>query len=210
MPEAAAAAGTPARVSIAYCIAPAAATPPGTTRPKAVEASCEVTTGPMCSARTESFCTAHMQAKLPTCSAIIAPHQSGLKSSRRSNPPKTWSSAGARRYSEIAVTASSSPRLARPPALMSREATRALGRGAAAPSEAARPPARSGLIDSVRRSTYSRSRIWIEAATGIATSAPITPSSAAPNSTDTIVMNGWTCTVRFWICGWITWFSNCW
>ncbi len=39
MPEAAAADGTPARTSIAYCIAPAAATPPGTTRPKAFDAS---------------------------------------------------------------------------------------------------------------------------------------------------------------------------
>src|SRR5262245_4527856 len=66
------------------------------------------------------------------------------------------------------------------------------------------------LIVIVLMSTHSRSRIWIEAATGIATSAPSTPRSDAPNSTATIVMNGCTCTVRFWICGWITWFSNCW
>ena len=33
MPDAAAAAGTPPRTSIAYCMAPVAATPPGTTRP---------------------------------------------------------------------------------------------------------------------------------------------------------------------------------
>ena len=62
IPEAAAAVGTPARTSIAYCIAPAAATPPGTTRPKAFDASCEVTTGPMCLARTAIFCTHHMLA----------------------------------------------------------------------------------------------------------------------------------------------------
>src|SRR3954467_1817064 len=46
MPEAAAAVGTPARVSIAYWSAPDAATPPGTTRPNAFEASCDVITGP--------------------------------------------------------------------------------------------------------------------------------------------------------------------
>ena len=63
---------------------------------------------------------------------------------------------------------------------------------------------------SVRRSTYSRTRIWIDAAIGIATIAPITPSSVAPNSTATIVMNGCTLTVRFCTCGWMTWFSNCW
>src|SRR5918999_1718363 len=68
----------------------------------------------------------------------------------------------------------------------------------------------SGLIVNVLMSTHSRTRIWIDAATGIATSAPSTPSSVAPNSTATIVMNGCTCTVRFWIWGWITWFSNCW
>ena len=39
IPEAAVPAGTPPRTSIAYCIAPAAATPPGTIRPKAFEAS---------------------------------------------------------------------------------------------------------------------------------------------------------------------------
>ena len=62
----------------------------------------------------------------------------------------------------------------------------------------------------VRRSTYSRSRIWIEAAIGMATIAPSTPSSVPPNSTATIVMSGWTFTVRFWIWGWIRWFSICW
>ena len=43
-------------------MAPAAATPPGTTRPKAFEASCEVITGPMWSARSAIFWTIHMQA----------------------------------------------------------------------------------------------------------------------------------------------------
>ena len=47
IPDAAAAEETPERTSMAYCIAPAAATPPGTTRPKAFEASWDVTTGPM-------------------------------------------------------------------------------------------------------------------------------------------------------------------
>jgi hypothetical protein len=62
MPDAAWAAGTPARASIAYCMAPAAATPPGTTRPNEFDASCEVTTGPQRSARMASRCTAHMHA----------------------------------------------------------------------------------------------------------------------------------------------------
>ena len=65
-------------------------------------------------------------------------------------------------------------------------------------------------IDSVRGSKYSRSRIWIDAAIGIASSAPSMPSSVLPSSTDTIVTNGCTFTVRFCTWGWITWFSNCW
>ena len=62
IPDAAAAAGTPPRASIAYCIAPAAATPPGTMRPKAFDASCELITGPQRSLRTAIFWIAHMQA----------------------------------------------------------------------------------------------------------------------------------------------------
>ena len=62
MPDAAAGAGTPPRTSIAYCMAPAAATPPGTMRPNAFDASCEVAMGVRWSARTEIFCTIHMHA----------------------------------------------------------------------------------------------------------------------------------------------------
>ena len=83
------------------------------------------------------------------------------------------------------------------------------GRGLVGGGRGGPAAARRG-IESVRQSQYSRSRIWIDAATGIATIAPSTPSSVLPNSTATIVMNGCTFTVRFWICGWITWFSNCW
>ena len=61
MPDAARAAGIPARASMAYCIAPEAATPPGTIRPNAFEASCEVITGPHRFVRSASRCTAHMQ-----------------------------------------------------------------------------------------------------------------------------------------------------
>ena len=50
----------------------------------------------------------------------------------------------------------------------------------------------------------------IEAATGIATSAPRTPSSVEPNRTATSTMNGCTFTARFWICGWMKLFSSCW
>ncbi len=62
IPEAARAASTPARTSIAYCIAPEAATPPGTTRPKALEASCEVITDPHRLVRSAIRWIAHMQA----------------------------------------------------------------------------------------------------------------------------------------------------
>ena len=52
--------------------------------------------------------------------------------------------------------------------------------------------------------------IWIEAAIGIATSAPSTPSSVAPNSTETSTTKPFTFTVRFWTWGWIRLFSICW
>ena len=60
------------------------------------------------------------------------------------------------------------------------------------------------------QSHHSRAAIWIEAATGMATRAPRTPRSVAPKSTETITTNGWTCTVRAWICGWMNVFSTCW
>ncbi len=62
IPDAARAASTPARTSIAYCIAPEAATPPGTTRPKALEASCEVITAPQRVVRSAMRWIAHMHA----------------------------------------------------------------------------------------------------------------------------------------------------
>ena len=65
IPEAAAAAGTPPRTSIEYCSAPEAATPPGTMRPNAFDASCDVITGPQRWARTARCWTPHMHPKLP-------------------------------------------------------------------------------------------------------------------------------------------------
>ena len=62
MPDAALAVGTPPRTSIEYCMAPAAATPPGTIRPNAFDASWEVAIGLRWSALTAIFCTIHMQA----------------------------------------------------------------------------------------------------------------------------------------------------
>ena len=59
-------------------------------------------------------------------------------------------------------------------------------------------------------SAHSRTAIWIVAATGTAISAPSTPSSVPPNSTETITRNGLMSTARFWICGWIRLFSTCW
>ena len=61
-----------------------------------------------------------------------------------------------------------------------------------------------------RTSRYSRTAIWIVAATGTATIAPRTPSSVPPNSTATMTRNGLICTARFWICGWTRLFSTCW
>ena len=67
--------GTPACTSIRYCSAPAAAAPPGTTRPSAPEASCDVTTGHHDRASTASRCSSHMLAQLNTWAAIIAANQ---------------------------------------------------------------------------------------------------------------------------------------
>ena len=60
------------------------------------------------------------------------------------------------------------------------------------------------------RPTTRAPRSAREAAIGIATSAPSTPSSVEPKSTATSTMNGCTLTARFWICGWISVFSICW
>ena len=59
----------PAWTSIRYCSAPAAAAPPGTTRPSAPEASCDVTTGHHERASTASRCSSHMLAQLSTCAS---------------------------------------------------------------------------------------------------------------------------------------------
>ena len=44
----------------------------------------------------------------------------------------------------------------------------------------------------------------------MATSAPITPNSVEPNSTEVSTTNGCTCTARAWMRGWMTLFSSCW
>ena len=61
-----------------------------------------------------------------------------------------------------------------------------------------------------RKAAYSRIEIWIAAATGIASSAPSTPNSVLPNSTETSTTNGCTATARDWMRGWMTVFSTCW
>ena len=91
-------AGTPPRTSIAYCSAPAAATPPGTTRPKAFEASCEVTTGPQRSrAQRQPLHAPTCSRSCPPAAASIATNQSGFKSASRGNAPNTSSRPGASR-----------------------------------------------------------------------------------------------------------------
>ena len=62
----------------------------------------------------------------------------------------------------------------------------------------------------VAEGAYSRIEIWIAAATGIASSAPSTPNSVLPNSTETSTTNGCTATARAWMRGWMTVFSTCW
>ena len=79
----------------------------------------------------------------------------------------------------------------------------------------ARPSAGGGawtdpISGGLRSALYSMIAIWIAAATGIASSAPRSPNSVEPNSTEVSTMNGWTCTARAWIRGWITLFSICW
>ena len=61
-----------------------------------------------------------------------------------------------------------------------------------------------------RKRLYSTIEIWIAAATGIASSAPSTPNSVEPNSTEVSTTNGCTCTALAWIRGWMMLFSTCW
>ena len=96
-PRPPAAAGISARMSIAYCSAPRAATPPGTILPKAFEASCDVITGtPAMRPEREPLDRPHA-AVAAQLQGSIARNQSGLRSSSRPQAPNTLSIAGATR-----------------------------------------------------------------------------------------------------------------
>ena len=98
-------------------------------------------------------------------------------------------------------------RAARPRGRVRARRDRGAARGlASADGGACTAPISGGL----RSALYSRIAIWIAAATGIASSAPMMPNSVAPNNTEVRTMNGWTCTACAWIRGWITLFSICW
>ena len=71
-PVAVAPRGAPASTSIRYCSAPAAAPPPGTTRPKALLASCEVAICHRLARRIATHITTQRQTKLPASSTSIS------------------------------------------------------------------------------------------------------------------------------------------
>ena len=87
--------GTPAWASIRYCSAPAAAAPPGTTRPSAPEARFEVITGHHERVPTASRCSSHIEAQLAIWAAIIAANQYGSMSMTRGHASSTPRTAGA-------------------------------------------------------------------------------------------------------------------
>ena len=81
-------------------------------------------------------------------------------------------------------------------------------------AEGAAPPldARRGRLDrlasrsdrpSRRYSRHCLNVIWIAAAAGIASMAPMTPNSVEPKSTATSTTKGSISVARFWIWGWI-------
>ncbi len=88
--------------------------------------------------------------------------------------------------------------------------SRCRDRAAAAPGGAWRTPSTSGDGRTRRQSRYSRIAICTDAAIGIATSAPTTPTSELPKRTATRTTIGATLTVRRCTCGWIRLFSICW
>jgi hypothetical protein len=95
MPIPASDAEMPDWTSMPYWSAPAAAAPPGTTRPNAPDASCDVTIGHQERASTASRWSSHMPAQLRTCAAIIAANQYGSMSMTRGHASSTPSTAGA-------------------------------------------------------------------------------------------------------------------
>ena len=95
MPRPASDPGTPAWTSIRYCSAPAAAAPPGTTRPSAPDARFDVTTGHQLRAPTARRCSSHIAPQLPTWAAIIPTNQYGSMFTTRGHASSTPSTAGA-------------------------------------------------------------------------------------------------------------------
>ena len=72
---------TPESVSMRHCIAPPAAAPPGTTRLKALDASCAVATPNHPFERSARRCSPQMQTKLAASHASITKNHAGSRSS---------------------------------------------------------------------------------------------------------------------------------
>ena len=87
--------GTPAWASMRYCSAPAAAAPPGTTRPSAPEARFDVITGHHERVPTASRCSSHIEPQLAIWAAIIAANQYGSMSTTCGHASSTPRTAGA-------------------------------------------------------------------------------------------------------------------
>ena len=83
-------------------------------------------------------------------------------------------------------------------------------RPSAGASSARWTPGGASIIDSRRQRTSSPAMTATEPPIGIAASAPSTPASSAPMSTDARIASGESCTLRPYTSGCRTWFSNCW
>ncbi len=84
----------PESVSMRHCRAPPAAAPPGTTRLKALAASCAVATPNHRRVRRAMRCRPQMQPKLSASSASMATNQPGFRSSSSGQVSKTVSRLG--------------------------------------------------------------------------------------------------------------------
>ena len=86
---------TPAWTSILNCIAPAAAAPPGDTRPTALDARFDVITGHHEWQSTARRCSSQRPAQLPTCATIMAANQYGSMSTTFGHSSRMSRTAGA-------------------------------------------------------------------------------------------------------------------
>ena len=93
-PDATEAGGTPARTSMPYWTAVAAAAPPGTMRPNAAPASWDVRTGSRELHRRAIRCSSTRQKTLPACRTAIATNQRRRIDATSGADPRTLTSVG--------------------------------------------------------------------------------------------------------------------